>query len=144
MVDYMRISDWSSDVCSSDLETGAARFFFCKTPDFEDARFLKTKEPKMSRAFVKEDDAGTQEVQVDLPMSEHPNFVTPAGLKMLRDKVKEFEDERARLREHEDELATQSHLPRVEQELRYWEERLSTAIAIDLDRQPRDKVRSEC
>ncbi|HEY9549392.1 MAG TPA: GreA/GreB family elongation factor, partial [Kiloniellaceae bacterium] len=94
----------------------------------------------MSRAFVKEDDAGTQEVQVDLPMSEHPNFVTPAGLKMLRDKVKEFEDERARLREHEDELATQSHLPRVEQELRYWEERLRTAISIDLARQPRDKV----
>src|SRR3546814_21163631 len=93
----------------------------------------------MSRAFVKEDDAGTQEVQVDLPMSEHPNFVTPAGLKMLRDKVKEFEDERARLREHEDELATQSHLPRVEQELRYWEERLRTAISIDLARQPRDK-----
>src|SRR3546814_10884018 len=78
----MRISDWSSDVCSSDL----------------------------------------------------------AGLKMLRDKVKEFEDERARLREHEDELATQSHLPRVEQELRYWEERLRTAISIDLARQPRDKV----
>src|SRR3546814_11774168 len=73
-------------------------------------------------------------------MSEHPNFVTPAGLKMLRDKVKEFEDERARLREHEDELATQSHLPRVEQELRYWEERLRTAISIDLARQPRDKV----
>src|SRR3546814_21033118 len=83
MVDYMRISDWSSDVCSSDLETGAARFFFCKTPDFEDARFLKTKEPKMSRAFVKEDDAGTQEVQVDLPMSEHPNFVTPADRKSV-------------------------------------------------------------
>src|SRR3546814_18401976 len=73
-------------------------------------------------------------------MSEHPNFVTPAGLKMLRDKVKEFEDERARLREHEDELATQSHLPRVEQELRYWDERLRTAISIDLARQPRDKV----
>lgn len=94
----------------------------------------------MSRAFVKEDDAGTQEARVDLPMSEHPNFVTPAGLEMLRDRVKEFEDERARLREHEAELAAQSHLPRVEQELRYWEERLRTAILVDPARQPRDKV----
>src|SRR3546814_7242961 len=78
----------------------------------------------MSRAFVKEDDGGTPEAQVDLPMSEHPNFVTPAGLQMLRDRVEEFEEERARLKEHEADLATQSHLPRVEQELRYWEERL--------------------
>jgi transcription elongation GreA/GreB family factor len=94
----------------------------------------------MSRAFVKEDDAGTPEAQVDLPMSEHPNFVTPAGLQKLRDKVKEFEDERAHLKEHEAELATQSHLPRVEQELRYWEERLRTAIPIDPAKQPTDKV----
>lgn len=94
----------------------------------------------MSRAFVKEDDAGTPEAQVDLPMSEHPNFVTPAGLQMLRDKVTEFEAERARLKEHAAELAAQSHLPRVEQELRYWEERLRTAIPIDLAKQPREKV----
>jgi transcription elongation GreA/GreB family factor len=94
----------------------------------------------MSRAFVKEDDAGSPEAQVDLPVSEHPNFVTPVGLKMLRDKVKEYEDERAKLKEHGGELAAQSHLPRVEQELRYWEERLRTAIPIDLARQPRDKV----
>lgn len=94
----------------------------------------------MSRAFVKEDDAGKAEPQVDLPMSEHPNFVTPAGLQMLRDKVKAFEEERARLKEHETELAAQSHLPRVEQELRYWEERLRTAIPVDPAKQPRDKV----
>ena len=49
----------------------------------------------MSRAFVKEDDAGTPEEKVDLPVSAHPNFVTPAGLQMLRDKVATFEDERA-------------------------------------------------
>src|SRR3546814_14375847 len=85
----------------------------------------------MSRAFVKEDDGGTPEAQVDLPMSEHPNFVTPAGLQMLRDRVEEFEEERARLKEHEADLATQSNLPRVEQELRYWEERLRKAILVD-------------
>lgn len=94
----------------------------------------------MSRAFVKEDDAGTPEEKVDLPISAHPNFVTPAGLQMLRDKVTTFEEERARLKEHEAELAAQSHLPRVEQELRYVEERLRVAIPVDLARQPRDRV----
>src|SRR3546814_16635755 len=73
-------------------------------------------------------------------MSEHPNFVTPAGLQMLRDRVEEFEEERARLKEHEADLATQSHLPRVEQELRYWEERLRKAILVDPAKQPHDKV----
>ncbi|GAB4369818.1 MAG: GreA/GreB family elongation factor [Kiloniellaceae bacterium] len=94
----------------------------------------------MSRAFVKEDDAGAPEEKVDLPVSEHPNFVTPAGLKMLQDKVKQYEAERATLKEHGDELASQSHLPRVEQELRYWDERLRTAILVDPAKQPRDKV----
>ena len=94
----------------------------------------------MSRAFVKEDDAGTPEEKVDLPVSEHPNFVTPAGLKMMQDKVAQYENERAKLKEHGEDLANQSHLPRVEQELRYWEERLRTAILVDPAKQPRDKV----
>jgi transcription elongation GreA/GreB family factor len=94
----------------------------------------------MSRAFVKEDDAGTPEEKVDLPVSEHPNLVTPAGLKMLQDKARQYEEERAALKSHDSELSAQSHLPRVEQEWRYWEERLRTAISVDLAKQPRDKV----
>jgi len=94
----------------------------------------------MSRAFVKEDDAGAPEEKVDLPISAHPNFVTPAGLRMLRDKVSEYEAERSELKEHDSELASQSHLPRVEQEVRYWEERLRTAILVDSAKQPQDKV----
>jgi transcription elongation GreA/GreB family factor len=94
----------------------------------------------MSRAFVKEDDAGTPEEKVDLPVSEHPNFVTAAGLQMLKDKVAQYEAERAELKAHDAELASQSHLPRVEQEVRYWEERLRTAIPVDMAKQPRDKV----
>ena len=94
----------------------------------------------MSRAFVKEDDAGTPEEKVDLPISEHPNFVTPAGLQMLRDKLAVYEAELAELKGHDDELAAQSHLPRVEQEVRYWEERLRTAIPVELSEQPRDSV----
>ncbi len=94
----------------------------------------------MSRAFVKEDDAGAPEERVDLPVSEHPNLVTPAGLQMLRDKLGVYEAERAKLKEHDTELAAQSHLPRVEQEVRYWEERLRSAIPVDLAEQPRDSV----
>ena len=94
----------------------------------------------MSRAFVKEDDAGAPEERVDLPVSEHPNLVTPAGLQMLRDKLGVYEAERAALKAHDTELAAQSHLPRVEQEVRYWEERLRSAIPVDLAEQPRDAV----
>src|SRR3546814_12473568 len=94
----------------------------------------------MSRAFVKEDDGGTPEAQVDLPMSEHPNFVTPAGLQMLRDRVEEFEEERARLKEHEADLATQSHLTRVEQELRYWAERPRKASLVAPANQPNTQL----
>ena len=94
----------------------------------------------MSRAFVKEDDAGAPEERVDLPVSRHPNLVTPAGLKMLRDKLAEYEAERAHLKAHGDELAAQAHLPRVEQEVRYWEERLRSAIPVDLSQQPQDAV----
>lgn len=94
----------------------------------------------MSRAFVKEDDAGSPEEQVDLPISAHPNFVTPAGLQMLKDKAAEYEAERERLKGHEDELAAQAHLPRVEQEIRYWEERLRSAKLVDMAKQPRDSV----
>lgn len=94
----------------------------------------------MSRAFVKEDDAGAPEERVDLPVSEHPNLVTPAGLQMLRDKLGVYEAERAALKAHDAELAAQSHLPRVEQEVRYWEERLRSAIPVDLAEQPRDSV----
>ncbi|NIA71916.1 transcription elongation factor GreAB [Pelagibius litoralis] len=94
----------------------------------------------MSRAFVKEDDSGAPEAQVDLPVSTHPNLVTPRGLQMLNDKVAEYDAERAGLKAHDDELAAQSHLPRVEQELRYWEERLRSAIPVDLSKQPRDVV----
>ena len=94
----------------------------------------------MSRAFVKEDDAGTPETPVELPVSTHPNFVTPAGHQMLKDKAAEYEAERAKLKDHAAELAAQAHLPRVEQELHYWEERLRTAIPVDLSQQPTDTV----
>ncbi|WP_299396527.1 GreA/GreB family elongation factor [Pelagibius sp.] len=94
----------------------------------------------MSRAFVKEDDAGAPEERVDLPISAHPNFVTPAGLAMLRERLAVYEAERAKLKTQDDDLAAQAHLPRVEQEVRYWEERLRSAIPVDLAEQPRDSV----
>ena len=96
----------------------------------------------MSRAFVKEDDAGAPEERVDLPVSEHPNLVTPAGLQMLRDKLGVYEAERAKLKEHDDELAAQSHLPRVEQEVRYWEERLRSAIPVHVQGSHRERFRA--
>jgi len=38
----------------------------------------------MSRAFVKESDDAVAPVLPDMPLSDHPNYVTPRGLAQLR------------------------------------------------------------
>jgi transcription elongation GreA/GreB family factor len=95
----------------------------------------------MSRAFVKEpdgDQAGGQ--QPELPQSPHPNFVTPSGLRQLNDRLAALEGERRDLKTETGDLAGQSHLGRVEQEIRYLQERLRRAIPVKPADQPADKV----
>ena len=41
----------------------------------------------MSRAFVKEDDTGATGEILDLPQSEHPIYITPRGLALLRERL---------------------------------------------------------
>ena len=38
----------------------------------------------MSRAFTRESDDGDAKALPDIPLSEHPNYVTPRGLAQLR------------------------------------------------------------
>ena len=60
----------------------------------------------MNRAFVKEPDGGVPEE--DLPerqISEHPNYVTPSGLRQLEEKVGELEQRRLELRERAEDDA---------------------------------------
>jgi transcription elongation GreA/GreB family factor len=83
----------------------------------------------MSRAFVKE---GTGELEPlpDLPISPHPNYVTPRGLASLRARLAEVQDDLARLRARPERL---DKLPEAaaERDIRYLEARLRGAIPVD-------------
>ncbi len=94
----------------------------------------------MSRAFVKEPDEGAPvEGLPDRQISDHPNYVTPAGLKQLEDKVGELETRRLALLDDEDGLAREQ-LVYVDRDLRYYTARLESAVPVAMNRQPRRKV----
>ena len=83
----------------------------------------------MSRAFVKEGDGGLDPLP-DLPLSSHPNYVTPRGLAALQTRLRTLQDTLATLRARPDRL---DKLPEaaVERDIRYTEARLRSAIVID-------------
>lgn len=95
----------------------------------------------MSRAFVKDDDGDTPEVLPELPLSTHPNYVTPRGLAALR---KRLEAALARVdamkTSEQDTLSQQSERTASERELRYLSARVANAIEVDLTKQPHDRV----
>ena len=95
----------------------------------------------MSRAFVKEPDGGMPEEGLpERQISEHPNYVTPAGRKQLEDKVGELETRRLELLEQEDDALAADQLQYVDRDLRYFTARLESAIPVAMNRQPRRKV----
>ena len=76
----------------------------------------------MSRAFVKEgDDAG--EVLPELVISPHPNFVTPAGLALIAQRVATLDAEQRAARGGNDKPL----LARINRDLRYWTQRRASA-----------------
>lgn len=88
----------------------------------------------MSRAFVKEGD-GALDPLPDLPVSPHPNYVTPAGLAALQSRLRETQLRLAALKARTDRL---DKLPEAaaERDIRYIEARLRSAILIDPAVQP--------
>ncbi len=79
----------------------------------------------MSRAFVKEsDDAG--ELLPELVVSPHPNFVTPAGLALIEQRVAALETEQRAVRRGDDK----SLLARINRDLRYWAHRRASAQVV--------------
>lgn len=94
----------------------------------------------MSRAFVKDADESVGERQPDIPLSEHPNYVTPRGLAQLRSRLIATRERRDELRAASEALSQQSELASVERELRWLNARVSSAIEMDLSQQPRDRV----
>jgi transcription elongation GreA/GreB family factor len=97
----------------------------------------------MNRAFVKEPDGGVPEEGLpERQISEHPNYVTPSGLRQLQQKVGELEQRRLDLRERAvDDTLAREELDFVDRDLRYFTLRLETAQPVDLARQPRRMVK---
>ncbi len=83
----------------------------------------------MSRAFVKEPDGDSvQDSTPEIPISPHPNLVTPRGLKLLSEERAGLVKERSRLKASTDKIAAAAELARVERRLRYIEKRIESAI----------------
>ena len=98
----------------------------------------------MNRAFVKEPDEGAPaEGLPDRQISDHPNYVTPAGLRQLEQRVGELEERRLQLlaaAQDEGSLAAEQ-LAYVDRDLRYITKRLDTAIVVKPSGQPRRMVK---
>lgn len=94
----------------------------------------------MSRSFVKDADESVSERLPDIPLSEHPNYVTPRGLAQLRTRLVALRERRDALRLSTDTLPQQRELAEIERELRWLNARVGSAIEVDLAQQPRDRV----
>jgi len=98
----------------------------------------------MSRAFVKEPDEGAPEEGLpERQISEHPNYVTPAGLRRLQEQIGELEERRLELLASvdADDALAEGRLDYVDRDLRYFTRRFETAILVDPRRQPRRMVK---
>ncbi len=84
----------------------------------------------MNKAFTKEEDGSTPQRLPDLPISDHPNLVTPRGLAQLQERQAALEAEVARLRNNRDHLDDLHPLAVAERDLRYVEARLASAQRI--------------
>lgn len=95
----------------------------------------------MSRAFVKENDlehAGTD--LPERPQSEHPNYVTPAGLAQLESQAVQLETERLRLNPQKDDPVVRQQLAVIERDLRYIQGRLERALLVNPAEQQQDVI----
>ncbi len=98
----------------------------------------------MSRAFVKEDDAGEPPIipqRAALPPGA-TNYVTAQGLAQLRAELNEMEQERSKVEaSHDDEANRTRQLTILNAQLSALTLRLSSAKVIDPATQPSDEVR---
>src|SRR5579859_2637088 len=94
----------------------------------------------MSRSFVKDADESVGERLPDIPLSEHPNYVTPRGNAQLRERLVTLRERRDALRTAADTLLQQRELAEVERELKWLNARVGSAIEVDLAQQPRNRV----
>lgn len=84
----------------------------------------------MSRAFVNEDAGADRPDLPELPLSTHPNFVTPRGLKDLQVRLAARAADLATLKAREDRLDKLGEAA-AERDIRWLEARLKSAILVD-------------
>lgn len=97
----------------------------------------------MSRAFVREGDGESDPGALpELPISEHPNYVTPRGMMLLRARLNEAGRELQALDRAVEREAVGARLERahVQREIRWLQARILGAITIAPERQPADRV----
>lgn len=86
----------------------------------------------MSRAFVKESDGDLPEDFPQRAVSEHPNFVTARGLRLIAAQVHELQESREAARQADDKSA----LARIDRDLRYWRQRRASARLVTPEASP--------
>lgn len=95
----------------------------------------------MSRAFVKEPD-GDEVVDdlPDLPVSRHPNYVTPQGLRMLERRLSALDAQRQALADHDLDMSERLLLHRLSKESKWLKHRLESAVVIDNSGKVADEI----
>ncbi|OGT80698.1 MAG: hypothetical protein A3H91_14515 [Gammaproteobacteria bacterium RIFCSPLOWO2_02_FULL_61_13] len=96
----------------------------------------------MSRAFVKEpegDQAGDD--QPERPHSTHPNYITPGGLRKLKEKLDAMIARRTELEADKDNLGARSELQSLHGEIRFLQRRIEVAIPVASNQQGTDAIR---
>jgi transcription elongation GreA/GreB family factor len=85
----------------------------------------------VSRAFVREEDQGAEQLP-DRQQSEHPNLVTRRGMQLLKQRVRELEEQLRSARESDDK----DRAARVARDLRYFAARRGSAQVIAVEPSP--------
>ena len=94
----------------------------------------------MSKAFTKEDDGTEVERLPDLPLSRHPNYVTPEGLRELQSRLDDRRSDLRVLLEVPEGARDLYEIAVAERDLRFLEARVGKAILVDLGQQDPEVV----
>ena len=86
----------------------------------------------MSRAFVKEPDGDQAEDDLpDLPQSDEPNYISPAGFVKLQTRYAELIDRKNQLKNDKENLAAKTEIKQIERDRRFVKQRLERAVVVD-------------
>lgn len=96
----------------------------------------------MSRAFVKEPEGDQAEGEpIERPQSEHPNYISRAGLERVQSRVEQLRGRMGALDERKDDLGVKAELASLSAEFNYLQKRVQNAIPVDVGAQDGDKIR---